>query len=240
MVRIRAFRAVNDTLSCEKFAEGHRQVLISYGINQVTSSNLEWLSNPEVYVILVESLTDNKILGGTRIHVANNIKPLPMEDALGKMDGKVHALVKKKSLQSTGELCGLWTSRETSGKGISILLTEAGVAEAGIALAQRLKLNSIFVLCAPWTVQMAKNAGFVIEDSVGDMGKFPYPKPDLLATLLVIYDLETLKAATPNERERIYDLRNNPKQIRIESGPKGDFEIEYDLVIKTSGTNRLE
>ncbi|HET7818468.1 MAG TPA: hypothetical protein VFL70_04120 [Bacteroidia bacterium] len=233
MVRIRAFRAINDTLSCEKFAEGHRQVLISYGINQVTSSKLDWLSNPEVYVILVESLIDGEILGGTRIHVANHTHPLPMEEALGKMDEKVYTLVKQYSSRGTGELCGLWTTRETSGKGISILLTEAGVAEAGIALAQQLKLNSIFVLCAPWTVAMAKNAGFIIEDSVGDKGTFPYPKPDLLATLLTIHDIETLEAATPDERERIYDLRNNPKQIKIENGPKGILEIEYDLLVKT-------
>jgi len=231
MVRIRAFRAANDPISCEKFAEGHRQVLISYGINKVTSSNLEWISNPEVYVILVESLIDNKILGGTRIHIANESQPLPMETALGKMDQKILDMVGQYKNDGTGELCGLWTSKETSGKGISILLTEAGVAEAGIALAKQLKLKSLFVLCAPWTVGMAQNAGFSIEDSVGDKGTFPYPKPDLLATLLVIKDIDKLEAATPTGRERIYDLRNNPRQKKIENGPKGDLEIEYDLLV---------
>src|ERR1700752_3532540 len=145
IVKIRAFKAIDDFESCLKFADGHGQVLSSYGVKKVTSSNTLWFSNPDVYVILVESLEDNKILGGTRIHVANNIQPLPMEEALAPMDKKVNTIVKEFSAFNTGELCGLWTTKETSGKGLSVLLTDAGVAEAGIALAHQLKLKSIFV-----------------------------------------------------------------------------------------------
>lgn len=231
MVRIRAFRAIDDIESCRKFSEGHSEVLASYGIKKVTSTNTQWFSNPGVYVILVESINDQKILGGTRIHVANAIQPLPMEEALVSIDSKVNDLIKQFSIFNTGELCGLWTSKETSGKGFSILLTDAGVAEAGIALAQQLKLKSIFVLCAPWTVSMAENAGFVIEKSVGSMGTFPYPTPDLLATLLVISDVQKLETANDIERERIFDLRKNPKQKKIEKGLKGEVEVEYDLIV---------
>jgi hypothetical protein len=230
MVRIRAFKAESDYDSCLKFSEGHRQVLESYGVKKVTSANDSWCKNPDVYVILVESVDNKQILGGTRIHVANGIFPLPMEDALGEMDPTVKDKIRQLAPFGTGELCGLWTSKETAGKGLSILLTDAGVAEAGIALAHQLKLNSLFVLCAPWTVSMAENAGFKVEKSVGDNGTFPYPRPDLLATLLVINDIEKLDGATPVERERIFDLRKNPKQTKVETGPKGELEIEYDLI----------
>lgn len=231
MVRIRAFRAIDDFQSCIKFAEGHRYVLESYGVRQVTSANMTWLSNPGVYVIMVESVDDNRVIGGTRIHVANNIQPLPFVEALGSTDAKIKDVVEQYAARGTGELCGLWTDRESTGQGLSILLTDAGVAEAGIALAHQLKLNSLFVLCAPWTVKMAQNAGFVIQEEVGDKGTFPYPKRDLLATLLFIPDNEKLESANPVERERIYDLRRKPRQIKMEPGPKGQLEIEYDLSI---------
>jgi hypothetical protein len=234
MIRMRAFRAIDDTQSCMKFAQGHHDVLKSYGVTQVTSADLSWLKNPDVYVIIVEQTADRKIVGGTRIQVANAQYPLPMEDALGLMDNRIYALASPASGRKVGELCGLWTSKESSGQGLSILLTDAGVAEAGIALAQQLKLNSLYVLCAPWTVRMAANAGFSIVDRVGDNGTFMYPMPDLLATLLVIEDIDTLERANPEERERIYDLRRNPKQKRIEYGPKGNLEIEYDLFVPES------
>jgi len=232
MVRIRAFRAIDDFQSSFRFAEGHRQVLSSYGIKQVTSATMDWLHNPDVYVIVVESLKEDKIVGGTRIHVANSTHPLPFVEALSPMDKKVISLVDQYAANGTGELCGLWTDKDSTGKGLSILLTDAGVAEAGIALAHQLQLRSLFVLCAPWTVSMAKNAGFTVEESVGDKGTFPYPKPDLLATLLIIQDNEKLESAHPVERARIYDLRKNPRQTKIEPGPKGEMEIEYDLFVK--------
>jgi hypothetical protein len=230
MVRIRAFRAVDDYDSCMRFANGHKHVLASYGIKQVTSSNMSWLTNPNVYVIVVEAPDEDRILGGTRIHVASQQQPLPFVEALAVMDERIVNMVHNYSESGTGELCGLWTDRTSTGQGYSILLTDAGVAEAGIALAHQLQLRSLFVLCAPWTVKMAENAGFKIEESVGDKGKFPYPKPDLLATLLVIPDNEKLDTALPTERERIYDLRKNPRQTKIEPGPKGQLEIEYDLL----------
>jgi len=233
MIRMRAFRAVDDTDSCFKFADGHQNVLKSYGVQQVTSADLSWLYNPNVYVIMVENNMDRKVLGGTRIHVANKY-PLPMEDALGHMDQRMYKVVADRRERGVGELCGLWTAKESSGQGLSILLTDAGVAEAGIALAQQLRLSSLYVLCAPWTVKMAMNAGFSIVEDVGNKGQFMYPLPDLLATLLVIEDIDTLERADPDKRERIYDLRRNPKQKKTEYGPKGILEVEYDLFISES------
>lgn len=230
---MRAFRAIDDPETCYKFAEGHRMVLESYGIKQITSSRIDWIHNPGVYVIVVESVEKDKVIGGTRIHVANGVQPLPMEDGLKTIDPGVPRLVEKYEKDGTGELCGLWTIRESTGLGLSVLLTDAGVAEAGIALARQLELKTLFVLCAPWTVGMARNAGFVVEESVGMQGTFPYPRPDLLATLLIIKDNETLESAKPEERERIYDLRRNPKQTKVEAGPKGKIEIQYDLFVQS-------
>lgn len=229
MLRIRAYRAIDDYASCEKFAEGHTEVLISYGIKQVSSANSEWFLNPGVYVIVLESMEDNKIYGGTRIHVANGFQPLPLEEALGKMDNKVYNLVKESSLTGTGELCGLWNSKEISGKGYSVLLTEGAVAEAGIAFSKQLKLSSLFVLCAPWTVKMVQKYGFVHETSIGNEGAFEYPTPDLIARLLVIKNTETLDDANYLERARIFDLRKKTRQQKLVVGSIENILIEYDL-----------
>ena len=229
MLRIRAYRAIEDYASCAKFAEGHSNVLKSYGIKQVTSSNTDWFYNSGVYVIVLESTEDNKVYGGTRIHVANGYQPLPLEEALGNKDKKVDDLIKNASVDGTGELCGLWNAREVSGKGYSVLLTEGAIAEAGIVFAQQLKLNSLFVLCAPWTVDLVRKYGFIDETSIGNEGAFEYPTPDLIAKLLVIKNTETLEHANTKERERIFDLRKNTRQKRLEVGTKESVMIEYDL-----------
>lgn len=234
MVRIRAFRAIDDVDSCRKYAQGHENVLRSYNIPVVTSANTDWFYNPNVFVLSVEIAETQQVIGGTKIHVATDLTSvLPFEDALGDMDTKISQLMLPYKLNGTGELCGLWNSKEAAGLGYSVLLTEAGVAEAGIAFAKQLKLKSLFVLCAPWTVKMTQQAGFTIEESLGNKGTFPYPKPDLLATLLVIKDLERLDNADAIERERIFDLRKNPRQRKTEKGPKGDLDIEYDLLISS-------
>lgn len=233
MLRIRAFRAIDDIESCEKFSEGHTDVLKSYGIKKVTSANTEWFHNPGVYVILVETGEDFVAVGGARIHVSSpeNDVPLPIEDAIGDLDHGIHALVRKYAKERTGEICGLWNAREVSGKGLSILLIRAGIAKSGLVIANQLKLNSLFGLCAPWTLDVMKNLGFSVEESLGDKGSFPYPRPDLLATVVIAKDTETLGTAARDEKKGIFNLREKPKQVRYEKGPKGDHMIDYNLYI---------
>ena len=239
-VKIRIYRAINNTIACNRFAQGHSDVLNSYGIKKVTSANTSWFTDPDVYIIMVESKSGNEIYGGARFHLKNNEHRLPIEDALCDMDENILALVGEKNEFKTGELCGLWNSRNMSGSGLSILLTRVGVAKAGIIMANKLKLKAIFILCAPWTVKMVKNTGFQIEESVGNKGTFIYPNPDLIATLLIVKDIETLNKADATERKHILDLRINPNQKKIEHGPKGLIEVEYDLVIHKNDDLNIE
>jgi len=230
-IKIRIYKATNNREACVRFAEGHANVLKSYGIKKVTSSGTLWFDDPGVYVIMVESLSGDDIYGGARLHVKNEKHLLPIEEALGKLDARIFDLIKWEKEHKTGEICGLWNTKGMSGSGLSIILTRVGVAEAGILFAKDLELRSIYILCAPWTVSMAKNTGFEIEKSIGNEGTFVYPRPDLLATVLTVKDIDTLKNAQVEERKHILDLRENPKQIKIENGPKGEIEVEYDLVI---------
>jgi len=225
-IRIRAYRAIDDIESCEKHAEGHRRVLEVYGVSKVTSANLDWMTNPKTYVVQAESVSEGKVLGGARVQLAGE-KPLPIEDAIADLDSNIYEMVKQLNIKGTGELCGLWNSREIAGLGIgSFFLTKAGVA-----ICSQLEIGSLFGLAASYTIEMAQKVGFVIETSLGNNGTFYYPKEDFIATALLIKDPLTLLTADPIERENIFQLRNNPNQLVFEDGRKGKIEIDYQLKI---------
>lgn len=232
MIRIRAFRTTQDRESCELFAEGHEQVLRDFGVEKVTSANKSWMDNPNVYVLLVESLEDGRVYGSSRIHVYSEGHPLPVQDAIGDMDPEVHKMVEADAHLGTGEMCALWNAKEIRGSGVSIILTKASVAKVGVEVANILNMKVLWVLCAPYTVSMVEKAGFEVVRSLGQQGTFPYPKPDLPATVLRLGDTDTLTRATEYNRNDILDLRNSPIQNKIERGPKGELIIEYNLLIK--------
>ncbi|WP_276364162.1 hypothetical protein [Daejeonella sp. H1SJ63] len=227
VVRLRAFRAIDDPRSCELFIEGHRKVLTSIGVEKVTSSNNEWMNNPAAFVMIVESLDKKNIYGGARIHVAGGSEPLPIEQATGALDPSIYDLVWQYAQNGTGEGCGLWNSREIAGYGIgSIFLTRVGVA-----MSTQIGLDSLFGLCAPYTVKMAQSVGYEIEYGIGNNGTFYYPKLDLVATVLILRDLKNLSAADEENKRAIMALRDNLQGVRIEELRKKKIEIHYDIEI---------
>lgn len=234
MLRIRAFRAIDDEPACELFAEGHKNVLLDYGITKVTTSNKSWFYNPGVYVVVVESEDGKTIYGGERIHVANNFAPLPLEDAIKIVDERVFGLVAKYKDFGTGELCGLWNSKYIAGRGLSSVLTKIGVS-----LARQIGLKSLFVFCAPYTVNMCQMAGFKIEESIGKNGTFNYPKLDLVATALKIEDLNDLSSADPQFLQDIISMTEVPNQNIQHIGENFIFDINLQLTLKidNSGLN---
>lgn len=227
MLRIRAFRAIDDLQTCELFAEGHRNVLLDYGITKVTTSNTSWFYNPGVYVVVVESEDGKTVFGGERIHIANDYAPLPIEDAIKVVDERIFGLVAKYKTEGTAELCGLWNSKYIAGRGLSNILTKIGVT-----LAKQLALKSLFVFCAPYTVQMCQKAGFKIEESIGKKGTFNYPKLDLVATALLIENLEDLSSADPQFLKDIISMHLQPNQSIQHIGDSMVFDINLELELK--------
>ncbi len=233
-LKIRIYKATDNPEACERFARGHENVLLDYGIKKVTSSGTSWFNDPDVFIVMVESVSGKELYGGARLHIKNKEHLLPIENAISKMDKRIHDLINPELAFKTGELCGLWNTKNISGNGLSAMLVRTGVAKAGIFIAEKYNLRSLYTLSAPWTIGMVKKIGFVVEESVGNKGEFAYPKPDLIATVLVLNDILTLKNAIQEEKEDIFNLRENPVQKRVENGPKGRIEVEYDLVIKNS------
>lgn len=227
MFKFKAFRAIDEPERCERFVKGHADVLRQYGVTKVTSSNNDWALNPFVYVVTVELQDTDEVVSGLRIHIAHPDYPLPMEMAVSQVDHKIFGLVKNYSLEGTGEVSGLWNSKSISGYGVGAVL----LIRAGIAIVSQLKLGSLLALVAEYTLKPSLQKGFEIEEGIGNSGTFFYPKLDLVATSIVMKDPYNLPKAEQSEREIIQDLRNNLKRSKIETGPKGDFLVEYDLVL---------
>lgn len=226
---IRAFRAVDDRASCEKYYEGHSKVLKIYGIAMITSAKVKWFDDPDTYVIIVESEDGEKVFGGARIQVARGVFPLPIEDALTNFDKNVHDYVKDLIPGGTGELCGLWNSREVAGLGIGSIY----LGRVGVALAMQLNISTLYALCAPATVANCMRVGFLLDERLGDKGTFYYPKEGLVATAVLLNDVATLSTADPDERGKIMELRKEPIQQKMEISPRNhELEIDYHLIIE--------
>jgi len=226
-VRIRAFRAIDEPKTCEMFVEGHTAVLSGIGVKKVTSSKNEWAVNPAVFVIVVESMDGRHVFGGARVHVAGGSDYLPIEQAITKLDASIHALVWKYSKNGTGEICGLWNSKELAGYGLGTPV----LIRSGIAIASQLGITTLFALCAPYTVQPVVNCGMELVDAVGDQGTFYYPKLDLIATTMVLNDVMTLSKAIDEDREEIFKLRGHADGVKINLHRKKPITIDFTLRI---------
>lgn len=228
VVRLRAFRAIDDPATCNLFIEGHTQVLTNIGVTKVTSSKNEWMYNPAAFVLIVESLDRKKVYGGVRIHVAGGSQPLPIEEATASLDPAIYDLVYNYAQQGTGEFCGLWNSREIAGYGVGSIF----LSRACVAISTQIGLKSIFALCAPYTVKMGLNSGYEIETSIGNNGTFYYPKLDLIATTMMLKDPDTLVKATDEERDAIFGLRKHLNIVKVEELRRKQIEIHYEIEIE--------
>jgi hypothetical protein len=227
VVRLRAFRAIEEPETCKRFIEGHKHVLESIGVFKVTSSSSEWMYNPAAFVFIVESLDKKKIYGGARIHVAGGTDPLPIEQATGHLDSTIYSVVREYAKYGVGEGCGLWNSREIAGYGIGSIF----LSRAGVAIAKIIGIKTLLGLCAPYTVKLAENIGYRRDKGLGNNGTFYYPKIDLVATVMTIEDINNLDAATKESREVIRTLVENRKMVRIEELRRKEIEIHYEINI---------
>jgi len=222
---INSFKAINNPDLCDNFSQGHGNVLRDFGVKKVTSANKTWHSNPDSYVISVQMNNSKDFVAGARIDVYMGKFPLPIEDAIGIIDKSIYKLVKSYSQKGkTGEVCGLWTSKQCAGNGIAFLMIKSS-----IVLAKLLNMDSLFALCSPFTVSMFSKLGFEIEKSLGNEGTFYYPKLDLIATAMVLKDLSKLNSVSEDYKEPIINLVKIPNQQTKEMGVKGLIEIDYNL-----------
>jgi hypothetical protein len=227
-VRLRAFRAIDEPDTCARFIEGHTHVLTSIGVTKVSYSKNEWTKNPGAFVMVVESMDGKKVYGGARVHVAGGSEPLPIEMATGAMDPGIFDLVYSFAQNGTGELCGLWNSREIAGYGIGSIF----LIRTTVAIAYQIGIQSLFALCAPYTITPGQAVGMELENSIGINGTFYYPKLDLVATTMLLKDVPVLSKAHEEDKLAIFEIRENLNVTRNEILRKKEITIHYQIQIQ--------
>lgn len=225
MLILRAFKATEDPEGCQKFLKGHAEILTNIGVNKVTSSKEEWVDDPGTYVLVVEDPESHEVMGGARIDTTFGRKKLPIEEATGDMDPKIHDLVASYQEVGAGEVCGLWNSRKVAGLGFGSLF----LSRAAMALAGMLEVKVLLALCAPYTVKPGFYFGYHVIKDIGNEGTFYYPKLDLLATAMVNPDIYKLENADGNERNKIFELREQPNILLTEPSKRKEVTIQYQL-----------
>lgn len=227
VAKIRAYKSPDDIETSLRYIDGHRKVLESYGVKQVTSANHNWLYDENTYVIIVESEDGDRIFGGTRVQIRSQNLKMPMEDAIAKIDAGIYSYMDNFDGSRIAEFCGLFNSKEVAGFGIGSIF----LGRIAIALSANVGVKHLLGLCSPATLRNSLRVGFEILRDLGNNGTFYYPKEGLIATALIIADVVNLPNATPYERDRILDLRAKPIQNAVEKGPKGELQIIYDTKI---------
>jgi hypothetical protein len=232
-VRVRVIRVTEDVDATEKYIAGHLKVLESYGVTKVTSADRSWVNNPNTYLILFESMDDFRVLGGGRVQLRSKGYPLPLEDAISEIDPSIIQYMDQFGELEVAEYCGLWNSKEVAGFGIGSIY----LVKVGVAIASQFNLKKLLALCSPATVRISKKVGYEVIESLGDNGTFYYPKEGLIATVLAIDNVDELPTADDSEREFIFHLRNNTVHETLETGPKGDMMVKFDLIINKNSSS---
>lgn len=226
-LKFRAFKAVNEIDTCLNFIEEHRNVLRDYNISNITTNTESWMHNPNVYCVIAQQKEDDKIVGGLRIQLSDKETLLPVELAIGKMDNRIHDIVKKfRDGGGVAELCALWNAKSVAGIGVSRLLVRAGIAASN-----QIEMNTLICICADYTLAMFQQVGFVVDDSLGMDGGFPYPNAAYTARVLGIMNPALLNNASAFDKMRMESLRQEPVQNFKEFGNGREIEIDYNLVI---------
>jgi len=224
---IRAFRATDEPETCSAFRNGHRKVLEEFGITNVSTNTDAWCKDPNAYVIIAET-GEGRLVGGIRVEV-RGVRPLPITDALRKLDPRIDHVIDTLSEEGVAEVCGLWNSLSFNSRGLPNLLSLAAVS-----LANQLHVRSMVCLVAHYTLRHALRVGFTVIENVGDGGTFTYPIPSIRAIAMVIPDVRSVDTATVSNRKDLMSLRLRPVQTRVEAPAQFEMEVRYELILDRS------
>jgi len=204
-------------------------VIENFGL-KLSSANEEWMLKPSVYVIIIESLDQSQVYGGSRIEIFEDGAHLPIEAAVFSEAPEISSFLISRKEYRIAEICGLWNSLAVAGLGIGSTYS----IRCGIALASLINVNELVALCSPYTYRIAHNYGFQLLECVGANGAIPYAGANEIAHVTYQDNIQTLPGSSDEERNFILDLRKNPIQTRIENGRKGILKVQYDLSLNRS------
>jgi hypothetical protein len=220
-VRLQLYRAVDDPARCERYLQCHLDLVRQFDMTSITSVGHDWFTNPNVYVMEMESLADGELLAGVRLQRADGRHDLPTERAGGP---GVRDFVKDRLATGIGESCGAWVSRSLAKQGVLQLL-----GCTTFAVAEPLGVRLVLFSCGHYTLAAMHEIGCVLERSLGEEGTFTYPTPERTSYFMTVRDTHTCADATPEYRDLIFDLRRRLRQHRVLESPHAVLDVEVDL-----------
>lgn len=226
-LKFTVFRAIENPILCEEYANGHLKLLKEYGVTSVTSSNRIWDKNPGTYIVLARDLDSNELVGGIRIQRYSKEYPLPVQLAIGDEAPEINERIEDHHHKfGAGEMCGLWNSKIVAKMGVSWMLTRASVA-----ICEETGVESLWGICANYTLRMFENVGYRVVRDLGDEGEFPYPTSDYISHP-VWMNTTTLVTTNEEARDEIFDLRKSKQQKKIFEGTDFVISTEYNLQLR--------
>lgn len=223
--KIFVFRAIDEPELCEKYIIGHRKVLTDYGITNVSTNNSDWVKHQYIYCAVAEDVLTKQLVGGVRIQISDGIHPLPVESAVGSMDGRIYDKVKAFALKGgISESCGLWTDKCVKGIGIARYLMRASISSAN-----QLGFNIMMGICGWHTLKLFNEIGFVVDKSLGTKGDFPYPTDKHIANVIGILDAVNLKNSSESEKQIMFAMRRELKFMHEEKVDNKTIVVNYNI-----------
>jgi hypothetical protein len=232
-ITLRAFRAVDDPVSCAEFVRQHVKVLEDIGVFTALQPDLSWCLDPNVTVLVAE----HELLGmvaGIRLHRAGYDAPLPMERC---MAGLADGIGRDLALLTPGgnaEIAGLWNAHRFAGRGIPKLLMGSAVA-----IASQLNLRTLVTFIAEYVAPYAAISGFVPMRQLPNDGIFTYPVPGIKTHAMILPDVLTLSKAGNDDRHRIVSLRLRTHQVRYEQPRSTLLQVHYALLDPSPSTDLI-
>lgn len=223
MIEITIHKAVENPNICSEYLAGHAQVLLDFGINVLTSFSESWFENPGVYVIIARN-ENAELLGGIKIHKYSAIYPLPVVKGLIENTPEIENIIEASQPLKSGEICGLWISKNSGRKGLANYLSRVA-----IAMCPNLLINHVYGISSPFTLNMFLGMGYTIIENLGENGYFDYPTPEFRSAAVEIRDTNSLQSASEENKSRIIDIRKNLKFRSIEIHNDIETEINYNL-----------
>jgi hypothetical protein len=230
--RLRVFRAPDDLAACERYSRSHREVLEFFDLGSVTSSGVDWFTDPNVLVALLEEVASGEALGGIRLERAGGARLLLIERALSKIEPDVARISSSSASGGTAELCALFGSRRLRGAGLGPFLTRIGMA-----LAVERGIGRLLGICDTRSLEANLGLGFRVEVSLADRGSFRYPRPDLTAYVLSA-ELERWCSPSRPEYRLIREFREAHVGVSTRNTREDTLRVAWDLRCADGATNR--
>lgn len=233
-IRIRVLHAIDYPEIAKEFQAKHTKVLEEFGVKGVGSVKNRWWEHSGSYMFIAEDIDTGEIGAGMRLDVIDATHDIPMEEAIEKFCPQFKNIIHKYD-NILAEACALWVDKKFSERKLP-----AHLMRVAIAVASKLRINTLVSFPHECTLAMTQKLGFTIVDYIEDLGEkgaFNYPpKPKkeneyYKSTIVELEDTHNLPTQNSEERDFIIWLRQHPKQEMNEEVKGRITNIKYDLRI---------